>query len=157
MKYRNNNFKWNTGIIIYKCLNSHMSAVCLVHICPPNACEVADDCVCGWLKVYELVYFIFTHGYFGSLSLILCPVWMHTQSNTTNIIFTWVQNTNVHKKYLAWPVAMDSFATGWLWHFNASFLQSFSFVKGVNSLELIENNFTHTPYQTRHWIWLSKA
>jgi hypothetical protein len=28
-----------------------------------------------------------------------CPVWMHTQSNITNIIFTWVHNTNTHKKY----------------------------------------------------------
>jgi hypothetical protein len=26
-------------------------------------------------------------------------VWMHTQSNTTNIIFTWVNNTNTHEKY----------------------------------------------------------
>jgi hypothetical protein len=26
-----------------------------------------------------------------------CPVWMHTQSNTTNIIFTWARNTNTHK------------------------------------------------------------
>jgi hypothetical protein len=25
---------------------------------------------------------------------------MHTQSNTTNIIFTWVHNTNIHKKYV---------------------------------------------------------
>jgi hypothetical protein len=24
--------------------------------------------------------------------------WMHTQSNITNIIFTWVHNTNTHKK-----------------------------------------------------------
>jgi hypothetical protein len=23
-----------------------------------------------------------------------CPVWIHTQSNITNIIFTWVHNTN---------------------------------------------------------------
>jgi hypothetical protein len=27
-----------------------------------------------------------------------CPVWMHTQSNITNIIFTWVHNTNKEKK-----------------------------------------------------------
>jgi hypothetical protein len=27
-----------------------------------------------------------------------CPVWMHTQSNITNIIFTWVHNTNTHTK-----------------------------------------------------------
>jgi hypothetical protein len=28
-----------------------------------------------------------------------CLVWMHTQSNITNIIFTWVHNTNTHKYY----------------------------------------------------------
>jgi hypothetical protein len=27
-------------------------------------------------------------------------VWTHTQINTTNIIFTWVHNTNIHKKYV---------------------------------------------------------
>jgi hypothetical protein len=26
------------------------------------------------------------------------PVWIYTQSNITNIIFTWVQNTNTEKK-----------------------------------------------------------
>jgi hypothetical protein len=25
------------------------------------------------------------------------PVWMYTQSNITNIIFTWVYNTNIEK------------------------------------------------------------
>jgi hypothetical protein len=27
-----------------------------------------------------------------------CPVWIYTQSNITNIIFTWVHNTNTEKK-----------------------------------------------------------
>jgi hypothetical protein len=27
------------------------------------------------------------------------PVWIYTQSNITNIIFTWVHNTNAEKKY----------------------------------------------------------
>ena len=33
----------------------------------------------------------------GQANFSACPVWMHTQSNTTNIIFTWVvHNTNTH-------------------------------------------------------------
>jgi hypothetical protein len=28
-----------------------------------------------------------------------CPVWIYTQSNITNIIFTWVHNTNTEKIY----------------------------------------------------------
>jgi hypothetical protein len=26
-----------------------------------------------------------------------CPVWIYTQSNITNIIFTWVRNANTEK------------------------------------------------------------
>ena len=35
----------------------------------------------------------------GQANFSACPVRMHTQSNTTNIIFTQVHNTNTHKKY----------------------------------------------------------
>ena len=35
----------------------------------------------------------------GQANFSVFPVWMHTQSNTTNIIFTRVHNTNTHKKY----------------------------------------------------------
>jgi hypothetical protein len=31
----------------------------------------------------------------ANFQLARCGMWMHTQSNTTNIIFTWVHNTNV--------------------------------------------------------------
>ena len=36
----------------------------------------------------------------GQANVSACPVWMHTQINTTNIIFTRVHNTNIHKKYV---------------------------------------------------------
>ena len=29
-----------------------------------------------------------------------CPVWIYTQSNITNIVFTWVHNTNTEKSWL---------------------------------------------------------
>jgi hypothetical protein len=32
----------------------------------------------------------------GQTNFSACAVWMHTQSNITNIIFTWVHNTNTH-------------------------------------------------------------
>jgi hypothetical protein len=35
----------------------------------------------------------------GQANFSACPVWMDTQSNITNIIFTWVHNTSTHKKY----------------------------------------------------------
>jgi hypothetical protein len=35
-------------------------------------------------------------------------VWMHTQSNITNIIFTWVHNTNTHK-IIVWELFQFSF------------------------------------------------
>jgi hypothetical protein len=35
----------------------------------------------------------------GQANFSACLVRMHTQSNTTNIIFTQVHNTNTHKKY----------------------------------------------------------
>jgi hypothetical protein len=33
----------------------------------------------------------------GQANFSACPVWMHTQSNITNIIITWVHNTKTHK------------------------------------------------------------
>jgi hypothetical protein len=37
------------------------------------------------------------HSHRGQANFSAWLVWMHTQSNITNIIFTWVHNTNTHK------------------------------------------------------------
>jgi hypothetical protein len=40
------------------------------------------------------------------------PVWMHSESNLRNIIFTWVHNTNTYKKYhLFLPNVLDVLST----------------------------------------------
>jgi hypothetical protein len=39
--------------------------------------------------------------------------WMHTQSNITNIIFTWVHNTNTHKMLLIYFIQYTINQTSW--------------------------------------------
>jgi hypothetical protein len=64
-----------------------------------------------------------------------CPVWMHTQSNITNIIFTWVHNTNTHKIKLTiliwnvWSKEVCDFQPGFITKCTVKFCKGLFFVK----------------------------
>ena len=49
-----------------------------------------------------------------------CPVWIYTQSNITNIIFTWVHNTKTKKNLIKIPTRSKTMRVDESWRSNAS-------------------------------------
>ena len=94
------------------CIVTSLSTSCLCTACHKLSTSLEQavnnlnnlvDIISLVTRLWQSIGLVFQRSYRfdsnrGQASFSSLPVWIYTQSNITNIIFTWVQNTNTEKK-----------------------------------------------------------